>query len=736
MQTPLKHASWIWDARFPTAENLYLDFWKTVTVDDMAEDYTLHISVDSNYALYVNDRLAAFGQYADYETYKVYDTISLTEYLHPGENQLKFTVLYKGKNSFIYRKGTPGLIFALYAGTTELAVSDETTAVSKNLQYQCGAVENITPQIGASLAYDASVGINPDIQSAVLVDKTMQLYPRPIRKLDVGPDAPVSVCAQGLFRIGEGEGITKGERLFRSYLSARRLGELTGCWRPIKLPLEDGLSFRMGDFCADGIYTVFDLGKESAGIFSLDIELPQEADLEIGYGEHLEDLRPRSYIGTRNFMFSCHLPAGRSTFQIPFLRLGLRYLQLNVHAPVFTLYYAGIRPTDYPLDTTPYFRCGDHLHNRIYETCVRTLKMCMHEHYEDCPWREQALYTMDSRNQMLCGYYTFGEFSFARESLRLISYSLCEDGMLELCSPCHFARTIPSFTAIYPVQLDEYLLYSGDVDFIREMLPTAEAILDMFLHKVDHQTGMIPRWHDDSRYWNFFEWQEGLDYCISPDPEKEIYDAPMNAFVSMALRAMQNMESAVENEDRAAYYRAQKEKLDAKIRQNFWNPDRGVFASYLQENGIDHYAELTNSLIVFADICTSEQQESVLKALANSCLIPVTLSHSIFKYEAMMRDSAAYGKKVLDEIAEKWGEMLFHNATTFYETEDGASAFSDAGSLCHGWSAIPAYLYFAYVLGLKPTAPGYSSYQINRMDCGIVDAHGLAVTPIGMIDLD
>ncbi len=38
MQTPLKHASWIWDARFPTAENLYLDFWKTVTVDDMAED--------------------------------------------------------------------------------------------------------------------------------------------------------------------------------------------------------------------------------------------------------------------------------------------------------------------------------------------------------------------------------------------------------------------------------------------------------------------------------------------------------------------------------------------------------------------------------------------------------------------------------------------------------------------------------------------------------------------------
>ena len=76
----------------------------------------------------------------------------------------------------------------------------------------------------------------------------------------------------------------------------------------------------------------------------------------------------------------------------------------------------------------------------------------------------------------------------------------------------------------------------------------------------------------------------------------------------------------------------------------------------------------------------------------------------------------------------------FSKHTSF--SANGASAFSDAGSLCHGWSAIPAYLYFAYVLGLKPTAPGYSSYQINRMACGIVDAHGLAVTPIGTIDLD
>ena len=36
----------------------------------------------------------------------------------------------------------------------------------------------------------------------------------------------------------------------------------------------------------------------------------------------------------------------------------------------------------------------------------------MHEHYEDTPWREQAFYVADSRNQALCGYYAFGEYRF------------------------------------------------------------------------------------------------------------------------------------------------------------------------------------------------------------------------------------------------------------------------------------------------------------------------------------
>ena len=37
--------------------------------------------------------------------------------------------------------------------------------------------------------------------------------------------------------------------------------------------------------------------------------------------------------------------------------------------------------------------------------------------------------------------------------------------------------------------------------------------------------------------------------------------------------------------------------------------------------------------------------------------------------------------------------MLDKGATTFWETEKGEADFGGAGSLCHGWSAIPIYYF-------------------------------------------
>lgn len=48
---------------------------------------------------------------------------------------------------------------------------------------------------------------------------------------------------------------------------------------------------------------------------------------------------------------------------------------------------------------------------------------------------------------------------------------------------------------------------------------------------------------------------------------------------------------------------------------------------------------------------------------------------------------------ILDDIEIVYTPMLKSGSTTVWETELGESDFAGAGSLCHGWSAMPIYYY-------------------------------------------
>ena len=47
----------------------------------------------------------------------------------------------------------------------------------------------------------------------------------------------------------------------------------------------------------------------------------------------------------------------------------------------------------------------------------------------------------------------------------------------------------------------------------------------------------------------------------------------------------------------------------------------------------------------------------------------------------------------------EWQKMVDAGATSFWEVDEGWRAFESAGSLCHGWSAIPLYIYCEYPEG-------------------------------------
>ncbi len=721
-------AQWIWRQLEPI-ENQYVDFLGSFTSKDETA-YTIRISADSQYCLYVNGRLAGFGQYADYPAYKVYDELDITPFVQPGENRFAVGAYSPVTDSSCYRYGKQAVIYELLADGAPIAVSGPDTLCRQHPGYQSGKMDFVTWQLGYSFAYDAR-GEGEQARPAVALEHTRAFFPRPTPKLRLEDRRPAALQSQGVFHWAPAERAdTLGKRMQYAPLAFRELRELAGQPTAPTFPREEGVSFASEE--GDGLYLLLDCGEEDAGFLDLELDVDEGTEILIGWGEHTDDLRLRTFVGSRNFAAQYIAKQGRQRFTQVYRRAGLRYVELFVAAHWCTLYYAGVRPTVYPVSEQPAFHVADRLHERIYEVCKRTLLECLHEHYEDCPWREQALYAMDSRNQMLCGYYAFGEYAAPRASLKLLALSLREDGLLELCAPAKVPVTIPSFSAMFIVELYEYLLFSGDKDFAAELLPTARALADAFAaRRADN--GLIPA-YTRKEHWNFYEWQPYLEgYQTHPlDTEPVRFDAPLQCFVVLALSRLADLCDAL-GEPGGADYRAMADEMRAATHALFWEEETGGYASFANSKNRWQFAQLTQALAVCADVCPDALIDRVLPHLTGGDMVPVTLSYSVFQFDALMRRPETYARWVFNHIADDWGHMLYREATTFWETLVGAPDFDNAGSLCHGWSAVPVYVYFAYGLGLYPTAPGFTEYRVAPVDSGLYELSGRLLTADGRL---
>ena len=98
-------------------------------------------------------------------------------------------------------------------------------------------------------------------------------------------------------------------------------------------------------------------------------------------------------------------------------------------------------------------------------------------------------------------------------------------------------------------------------------------------------------------------------------------------------------------------------------------------------------------MAVLAGLTTQSESEEICQKIVDGTLLDCSLSMKIFKYEALLKTSKeSYQVWIHEEIRREYGKML-EDGNTVWETIDGASAFGNAGSLCHGWSAVPIYFY-------------------------------------------
>ena len=602
----------IWGERRNTRDE-YMDF----TADFKApkgEKVLLKISTDDKFAAYCNGTLCAFGACQNFPEDKealVFDITSFCE----KENSLKITAWHGGADTQTYIASDAYLAFTVECGKKVLLASDGTVRCTRNLNYRSGYCKRITPQLGDSFYYDNTVFCDAGRAAPATVYETLTCRERELPNLKLGARRPITLTER-----------------------------------------EDGY--------------LIDLGCETVGFLDMDIVAEEECELTISYAEHLTDGIVQRFLPGCDFSVEFRAGVGRNLYLNPYRRLAGRYLFVN--SKKIRIEYLGIRLVEFPVLANKIKFENKTLQN-IYDTSVYTLKCCMHEHYEDCPWREQALYALDSRNQMLAGYFAFRGHKFQRENLLLLAKSQLDCGLLNICAPSGIVLPIPFFSLIYPIQLAEYVKFTEDTSILSETEETVKRILTFFRESVD-ETGLIPLLPPPA--WNFYEWSEGS----SGEADKDRLHAPSSYDLILNLAYLR----AVSYADALFGEKTDTEAMREAIRHTFYQEERGLYRLSTRD---ETYSVLGNSMAILAGLGDAALAK---RMLADDTLVPVTLSMNTFFYDALL-SVGGYEDLILSDILKKYVPMLDAGATTFWETEKGAEDFGGAGSLCHGWSAMPVY---------------------------------------------
>ncbi len=580
----------------------------------------LKIAAETDYIAYLNGEVVGFGQFAGWPTEKYYDTLDLTAICRMGENTLTLTVRYEGCNSASRIEDGAGVIFAVTEDGICRAHSGLHTRCGLDGRYIQHQARILTVQLGYSSGMQAP---RPHMWlECCTVERTCRLLPRPVEKTVM--QAPV-------------KGVPLAEN---------------GC--------------------------IFDLGDEYAGYLMLSVTAKQPCRVKLAYAEHLTDGVVQYRLGDRDFSLDFDCNAGENCFTQYFIRVAARYVQVLCDAPL-TDCAVTMLPFLYPLTEQPLNLTG--LDRSIYDACLRTLRLCINQHYEDCPWREQALYVLDSRNQMLCGYYALRETALQRAMLVFISKGLREEGLLELTYPAVDTPAIPFFSVMYPVAVWEYIQHTGDDTIIDEVMPTMETIMTTLLNQMDTNRLLS---NFPAPFWNFYEWSKGNDGIknnVFFNPVEQ-YDLILNCAFVYAAEKFKALCGAV-----STTFACDTDSVKTAIQEHFYQAETGLFCT--DTNQPAHSSQLGNAFALLIGL----GDERTADALKDENLPPATLSMLGFVYDALLAADPANKEFVLEDIRKKYGMMLATGSTTVWETIGGVDDFDSAASLCHGWSAMPIYYY-------------------------------------------
>jgi len=404
----------------------------------------------------------------------------------------------------------------------------------------------------------------------------------------------------------------------------------------------------------------------------------------------------------------------------PFHWRTFRYVRVDIATgpDPLTLLALKYRFTAYPFIRKAAFESSDSSHQKMLAMSDRTIRLCSHETFEDCPYYEQSQYVGDSHNMTPIAGYLFGDWLLAKQAILEFAWSRTYEGIPQTRYPSRVPSLITTQPLIWIKWLYDYWWYTGDRETLQDCFDVVTTSLKWF-EKFLNRDGVL----EALPYWAYvdgvLEWYVPGEGNITPGWRG--VSGLFNLQYAGALKWAAELSEKFGVPAEAERYRTITKQVNASINKMCWLEKEGC---YLDRPGGSEMSEITNAWAILSGAAEGERLQRIVERLATGeGLYKSTLQGRFFVFQAMSQAGAFEKAK---RLFDHWEQIAATDLTTWPE-----HPWLPTRSYCHGWSSAPAYLFLAEILGVKPLRPGFAAIRIQPCRWGLKWARGKVPLPQG-----
>ncbi|MBR0056767.1 MAG: hypothetical protein IJP66_05505, partial [Kiritimatiellae bacterium] len=244
----------------------------------------------------------------------------------------------------------------------------------------------------------------------------------------------------------------------------------------------------------------------------------------------------------------------------------------------------------------------------LQPVCERSLQMCLHEMFFDCPFYEQQMYPGDSRVQYLVATL-FGETgrTAVRNAIGLYDADRRENGMMPMNCPTRGTQESLPFSCCQAMMLGDLAWNHDDPATLRARFPgLCHTLMGMEAFALENGLlGATPG-------WNFVDWVAEWPNGVPPDGDADRPNCEINLEYLHALLSGERVAMALGEEALTAHWRGRADRLRAAVRAAFWCPDRTLFSSDRTHTAFSQHAQ---ALALLADVLPPNEARRCFDAL-------------------------------------------------------------------------------------------------------------------------